>query len=165
VVANEWAGGGIRKVPLRNTPLQAPGHELAEGVIGGHGIGQQASDIFPSSDGRDDEVTPGGHTQVCGEGSASAASRRASITASSCGMGTAGKSDDPLSHARTVFSVTPQAVANLARLIRAERRAERNTAPATGRLLAVVWCVGCALRASEQFGFAVRLLRREEAVQ
>jgi hypothetical protein len=30
-----------------------------------------------------------------------------------------------------VFSVTPQAVANLAWLMRAERRAERRTAPAT----------------------------------
>lgn len=90
---------------------------------------------------------------------------RAAITASTCCMGTAASGDDPFSQARMVFSATPQAVANLAWLTRAEQRAERSTAPAGELVLAVAWSVGVALRSSWQVVFVTRLLRPEEVAR
>jgi hypothetical protein len=59
------------------------------------------------------------------------ASCKAAISASIRGMGTDVNGDDPSSHARIAMAVTPQAAANVAWLARADRRAERSTAPAT----------------------------------
>jgi hypothetical protein len=59
-------------MPLGDMAIQAPGHQLAERIVSGDRIGQEAGDILRSGDGGDDQVAPGCDDKVRGEESACA---------------------------------------------------------------------------------------------
>ena len=64
LVTNDRSAVGIGAISARYMPFQAPGHQLAERLVGCSGICEQTRDVLRISDGGDDQVAPGCHCQV-----------------------------------------------------------------------------------------------------